>query len=167
MRHETALAKAPAVVSHLKDAMEGNRDKLIVFVHHKDVIDAMADAMQEVGVVQVTGDTPMAARQDAVDAFQNDPEVRLFIGNIQAAGVGLTLTASSHVVFAELDWVPGNMTQAEDRAHRIGQKNAVLVQHLVLDGSLDARLARTLIEKQAVLDQALDEVTPEKRAELP
>lgn len=167
MRHETALAKVPAVVSHLKDAMEGNRDKLIVFAHHKDVIDAMADAMQEVGVVQVTGDTPMAARQDAVDAFQNDPEVRLFIGNIQAAGVGLTLTASPHVVFAELDWVPGNMTQAEDRAHRIGQKNAVLVQHLVLDGSLDARLARTLIEKQAVLDQALDEVTPEQRAELP
>jgi SWI/SNF-related matrix-associated actin-dependent regulator 1 of chromatin subfamily A len=60
------------------------------------------------------------------------------------------------VVFSELDWVPGIMSQAEDRAHRIGQRNSVLVQHIVFDGSLDAAVAQTLVRKQAVIEQALD-----------
>jgi SWI/SNF-related matrix-associated actin-dependent regulator 1 of chromatin subfamily A len=62
------------------------------------------------------------------------------------------------VVFAELDWVPGNMSQAEDRCHRIGQTDSVLVQHLVVDKSLDARIAEALVVKQKVLDKALDNV---------
>lgn len=81
-----------------------------------------------------------------------------------AAGVGITLTASSHVVFAELDWVPGNMSQMEDRAHRIGQTETVLVQHIVLSDSLDARMARILVSKQAVIESALDKDHPERSA---
>lgn len=104
----------------------------------------------------VRGDVSIEKRQAAVDAFQNDPNVTVFLGQIQAAGVGLTLTASSHVIFAELDWVPGNVSQAEDRCHRIGQKDAVLVQHLVFDGSIDANMAHKLVAKQAVIDAALD-----------
>jgi hypothetical protein len=108
----------------------------------------------------------MTDRQAAVDRFQNDPNCLLFVGNIQAAGVGLTLTASSHVVFAELDWVPGNVTQAEDRCHRIGQTDSVLIEHLVLEGSMDARMATTLIAKQSVLTAALDEL-PEQPVAVP
>jgi len=107
-------------------------------------------------VVSISGDTPTEKRQDIVKSFQTDPAIRFFVGNIKAAGVGLTLTASSHVVFAELDWTPSAVTQAEDRAHRIGQKENVLVQHIVLDGSLDARMAKILVAKQALIDQALD-----------
>jgi hypothetical protein len=95
-------------------------------------------------------------RQEAVDRFQDDPNVKVFLGNLKAAGVGLTLTAASTVVFAELDWVPANMSQAEDRAHRIGQLDSVLVQHLVVDGSLDAKMAFALVEKQEIADRALD-----------
>lgn len=98
-------------------------------------------------------------RQAAVDRFQTDPKVKLFIGSIGAAGVGHTLTASSTVIFAELDWVPANISQAEDRCHRIGQHDQVLVQHLVLDGSLDARMATILVEKQDIADKALDRDT--------
>jgi SWI/SNF-related matrix-associated actin-dependent regulator 1 of chromatin subfamily A len=96
------------------------------------------------------------ARQEAVDRFQRRGEVRVFLGQIQAAGVGITLTAASHVVFVELEWTPGLMSQAEDRCHRIGQHDAVLVQHLVLPGSLDARLAKTLVAKQRVIDKTLN-----------
>jgi hypothetical protein len=71
-------------------------------------------ALAPEGVVSLTGDTPMIDRQLAVDAFQTDPNIRFFVGNIQAAGVGITLTASSHVVFAEIDWVPANLSQAVD-----------------------------------------------------
>jgi hypothetical protein len=100
----------------------------------------------------------MTDRDAAVTRFQTDPACMLFVGGIHAAGVGLTLTASAHVVFAELDWVPGNVTQAEDRTHRIGQTNAVLVQHLVLEGSLDARMVHILVDKQRVIDEALDKI---------
>lgn len=109
--------------------------------------------------VVLMGDTPLPDRQAAVDRFQKDPTCKLFIGSIMAAGVGITLTAASHVVFCELDWVPGNVSQAEDRCHRIGQRESVLVQHLVLEGSLDATMVRRIISKQEVIDRALDNVT--------
>ena len=153
LRHATALAKVPYVIEHLTDALEGG--KVITFAHHKDVIAQIVEAFP--GCVSITGDTPMATRQAAVDRFQTDPTCTLIVGNLQAMGVGLTLTASAHVVFAELDWVPGVMSQAEDRAHRIGQLESVLVQHLVLEGSLDAVMAKRLMAKQEVIDRALDE----------
>lgn len=153
LRHETALAKVPLVVEHLKDATDGS--KVVCFAHHKDVVKAILDEFPGISV-SITGDTPMQARQDSVDRFQTDPACLLFVGNLQVAGVGITLTAASHVVFAELDWVPGNLSQAEDRCHRIGQKDSVLVQHLVLAESLDATMAKRVVEKQRVIDAALD-----------
>ena len=150
-RHDTAVAKIPFVVEHVKDALESG--PVILFAYHVDVIDALMSEFP--GAVRVTGDTPLDARQEAVDKFQSGKS-DLFIGNILAAGVGLTLTRSCHVVFAELDWVPGNVTQAEDRAHRIGQDNSVLVQHLVFADSIDVTMAHALIKKQDVIDRALD-----------
>lgn len=154
LRHATALAKVPRVIEHLQDALEA-QPKAIAFAHHKDVIKQIMDAFPG-EAVRLTGDDSMAARQAAVDRFQSDPGCRLFVGSITAAGVGLTLTAASYVLFAELSWVPGDMSQAEDRCHRVGQRDSVLVQHLVLEGSLDARMARVLVDKQDVIDRALD-----------
>ena len=158
LRHDTALAKLPFVIEHLEEMLE-NVDKIVVFAHHKDVVRGIIDAFPDVSV-KLTGDDSEEARQRAVDEFQNDPDMRLFIGSITAAGVGITLTASSNVVFAELDWVPGNISQAEDRCHRISQVNSVLVQHLVVDGSIDAKLAKTIVRKQRVIDKALDKEIP-------
>lgn len=159
VRAETAIAKAPLVAEHCANILEGSDPdyKLIIFAHHKAVVQLLCEKLESYGVVSITGDTPMQERQDGVDVFQHDPNVRVFVGNIQAAGVGLTLTASSHVVFAELDWTPANVTQAEDRAHRIGQEESVLVEHLVFDGSLDAKMAKTIVRKQAIADRALDD----------
>jgi SWI/SNF-related matrix-associated actin-dependent regulator 1 of chromatin subfamily A len=161
LRHETAVAKIPHVVEHVENAIGGS-GKVVVFAHHKDVVNGLMDEFGD-RAVKLTGETPMAQRQEAVDRFQSDPTIQVFVGNIQAAGVGITLTAASHVVFAELDWVPGNITQAEDRCHRIGQTNSVLVQHLVFDESIDANMAHALTIKQDVLDRALDR----REAEVP
>lgn len=159
LRHETALSKVPAVIEHLEGMIENGIEKVVVFAHHRDVI-ALLSKKFGVSAVTLTGETSMENRNSAVERFQNDPAVKFFIGSIKAAGVGLTLTASSHVVFSELDWVPGNITQAEDRCHRIGQENVVQIQHLVIDESLDAKFAKVLVDKQEVIDKALD-ITPE------
>lgn len=154
-RHDTAVAKVPHVVAHVEGLLE-SVGKVIVFFHHHDVEALLSEQLATYQPSVITGETPMPARQAAVDRFQTDPACRVFLGSLTAAGVGLTLTAASHVVFAELDWVPGNISQAEDRAHRISQREMVLVQHLVLEGSLDATMAKRLIAKQAVIDATLD-----------
>lgn len=155
VRHETALAKVPHVVEHVRECLEDGR-KLVVFSHHKDVLDGIREGAGDVVSVRATGDDSQEDRQAAVDRFQTDPSCRVFFGTIAACGMGITLTAAAHVVFAELDWVPAMVTQAEDRLHRIGQDEPVLVQHIVLDGSLDARMAKVLVAKQAMADRALD-----------
>ena len=165
LRHDTAVAKIPAVAAHIMEALEAE-GKIVVMAHHHDVINGLSAALAEAKIdyVILTGETSLTDRQAAVDRFQSVPDCRVFIGSIQAAGVGITLTASSHVIFAELDWVPGTISQAEDRTHRIGQANSVLIQHLVLEGSLDVTMAHTLVAKQEVIDSALD-VTHEARPE--
>ena len=137
---------------HLGDQLASELDEE---QHHKRTTTAICKKFAS--VVVITGETKNEDRQEAVDRFQNDPNCRVFVGSIKAAGVGLTLTASSTVIFAELDWVPGNVSQCEDRAHRIGQVDSVLIQHLVLEGSLDERMAQLIIQKQEVIDKALDE----------
>jgi len=154
LRHATALAKVADVVDHLKTTLE-QTDKVIVFAHHRDMIDALYTAF-EGSAVKLMGGMSDTAKDDAVQRFQNDDSVKLFVGSISAAGVGLTLTAASTVVFAELDWTPANLSQAEDRAHRIGQTNSVLVQHIVIDGSMDSNLAKQIVEKQNVIDRAMN-----------
>jgi SWI/SNF-related matrix-associated actin-dependent regulator 1 of chromatin subfamily A len=153
-RVEVATAKIPYVVEACLNAS----DKVVVMCWHHVVVDALRDALAaaDIEAVTFTGKTPMAERQAAVDSFQTGT-AQVLIGTIKAAGVGITLTASSHVIFAELDYVPANILQAEDRCHRIGQRSQVLVQHLVFDGSLDGNMATALVAKMGVIKQAIDD----------
>lgn len=155
-RHAQGLEKVEPAIEHIRAALDGGSQKVIVFAHHADVIDGLATGLEDFGAVVVTGAVDMVRRQAAVDRFQNDPTCRVFLGSIGAAGVGLTLTASAHVIFVEGSWRPADMTQAEDRAHRIGQRESVLVEVLCLDGTLDAKMMRMVQEKQEIADLALD-----------
>jgi len=155
-RKALALAKVPKVIEHATELLEDGVRKLVIFGHHKEVISRIVDGLKAYNPVVLVGDTSMDDRQAAVDSFQTDPDVRVFVGSIRAAGVGLTLTAASTMVYAELDWTPGIVSQSEDRCVRIGQKEMVLIQHLVFDDSLDSHLAKVLVEKQEVIDRALD-----------
>jgi len=153
LRRKVGEDKIEKIADHIKLCLETNR-KIIVFAYHKSVISELSKVFNDICVV-VTGDVSLIERQDAVDAFQTDPEIKLFIGNIDAAGVGITLTASSHIIFAETVWEPGKISQAEDRAHRIGQRNSVLIQHLVWKNSLDSYMIKAVIKKQENIDNAL------------
>jgi SNF2 family DNA or RNA helicase len=168
VRKETAFSKVPQVVELARTALDNG--KLILFCHHQEVAEAYRDSLNRIfqkqagrgknakpkTIAMVTGKTPEKERQNEADRFQDDPDCQVFIGSIQAAGTGLTLTAASTVLFAELDWVPGNVTQAEDRAHRIGQEDHVLIYHAVIEGTVDSLMVRRLIEKQNVTEAALD-----------
>jgi SWI/SNF-related matrix-associated actin-dependent regulator 1 of chromatin subfamily A len=154
VRHRTALTKLPAAMDYLCNVL-ASEEKIVVFAHHHDVIDGLVEGLAEYGVTSIDGRTSLANRQIAVEAFQTDPKTRIIVGSIGAMGTGFTLTAASYVAFVELDWVPGNLAQAEDRLHRIGQAESVLVQHLMLEGSFDGRMATTVVHKMGVIEKAV------------
>jgi SWI/SNF-related matrix-associated actin-dependent regulator 1 of chromatin subfamily A len=153
LRHDTAVAKIPFIVDYLTNTLE-QVDKIVVFAHHGDVVNGIYQHFQNVASVMHQGYS-IQQRQQAVDRFQKDPKCKMIIGSIGTMGVGWTLTAASHVILCELDWRPAMVTQAEDRLHRIGQKDVVNVLHIVFDQSLDANMAKRIIEKQDMIDQAL------------
>ena len=158
VRHQTALAKLPLVIDYVTEMLEGGTQKVVVFAHHRDVTLQLGAGLSQYRPVTLIGGMGPQERQASIDTFHNNPGVRVFLGNIQAAGTGITLApASSHCVFAEMSWVPAEMTQAEDRLHRIGTRNCVTVHHLVLEGSLDAMMVRVLVKKQKILDAVLEE----------
>lgn len=152
-RKTVAIAKVPHVVEHTRNALE--QGSIVLFAHHLEVIRRIVDELKDVPTGLIIGDTPVSRRQEIVQEFQSG-KLKLIIAGLRAAAEGITLTASSHVIFAELDWTPARMSQAEDRVHRIGQEKPVLIQHLVMDASLDANIADKLIEKQIIADRALN-----------
>lgn len=156
LRRLTGIAKMYAVVSWVVDWLDGGGDKLVVFAHHREVIEGIASEIAPGVAVWITGNTPASARQKAIDAFQNNPGVKIFIGQIQAAGTGITLTAASEVLFAESSWVPSENMQAAARIHRIGQKNACLVRFATLAGSLDERIQMVAAKKAREVAELFD-----------
>jgi len=150
IRREIGLAKAPGVCEVVNDLLT-THSKVVLWAHHHETVDALHSRLsQEHVIVRFTGRESESDRQHAVEQFQNG-NARVFLGSLHAAGVGLTLTAASVAVFAELDWTPGVMDQAADRIHRIGQRDSVMIHYCVLDGSLDHNMVQALIDKGDVV----------------
>jgi SWI/SNF-related matrix-associated actin-dependent regulator 1 of chromatin subfamily A len=153
-RYHVGMNKLPAIIDYLRTCT----GKTLVFAYHHDVIMALVAALADRGVAWFTGGSSLKDRDRAANRFQRDPGCQFFIGNIEAAGQGITLTAARHVVFAEHDWRGTYLEQAEDRAHRIGQNHPVLVTYLLLrrdEWSTDSWMATTTMEKQAIIDAVL------------
>lgn len=146
--------KMNSIIRWISDFLESG-EKLVLMAIHQAVISRIMAEFSGMAV-KVDGSTPMSDRQTAVDRFQSDDTIRLFVGNIKAAGVGITLTASSNVAFIELPWTPGELMQAEDRCHRIGQKNSVMVYYLLAENTIEMKIARLLDSKRSILNRVLD-----------
>lgn len=147
--------KMKQVKSWIQNHLETN-GKLVVFAIHKETINQL---MQEFGnkAVKIDGSVSANDREKAVESFQNNDSIRLFVGNIKAAGVGITLTAASSVAFLELGWSPGEHDQAEDRIHRIGQQaDSINAYYLLADGTIENEIADLIDHKRKVLNQVLD-----------
>uniref|UniRef100_A0ABM5F498 DNA annealing helicase and endonuclease ZRANB3 isoform X1 n=1 Tax=Pogona vitticeps TaxID=103695 RepID=A0ABM5F498_9SAUR len=158
MFKQTALAKAGAVKDYIKMLLENDTLKFLVFAHHLSMLQACTEAVIEskVRYIRIDGSVPSAERVNLVNQFQKDPDTRVAILSIQAAGQGLTFTAATHVVFAELYWDPGHIKQAEDRAHRIGQCSSVNIHYLIANGTMDTLMWAMLNRKAKVTGTTLN-----------
>ncbi|XP_053452761.1 DNA annealing helicase and endonuclease ZRANB3 isoform X1 [Nycticebus coucang] len=155
---QTAIAKAGAVKDYIKMMLQNDSLKFLVFAHHLSMLQACTEAVIEnkTRYIRIDGSVPSSERIHLVNQFQKDPDTRVAILSIQAAGQGLTFTAASHVVFAELYWDPGHIKQAEDRAHRIGQCSSVNIHYLIANGTLDTLMWGMLNRKAQVTGSTLN-----------
>ena len=149
LRQFIANQAIPYTIEMVENAIEMGR-KVIVFTSFTDELEIIANHF---GKIAVRHNGPMTStqKQKSVDAFQNNPKVKVFVGNIKSAGVGITLTEATVVIFNSFDWVPGNNEQAEDRAFRIGQKNDVNVYYQLFDDTISSRMWSMLNNKKDVI----------------
>jgi len=167
LRRLVALGKVERAVEWIVEHHESTGRPLVLMGHHRDVLVAIGDgAFEQAGlrIGYVLGDSPQPQRQRAVDDFQFG-KLDLLVGSIQAAGVGLTLTAASEMLFVERHLVPAMLAQAEDRLHRIGQRRAVTITYLEASDTVDEDIAIMLSEKVGVARAVVDgEIMTETQA---
>lgn len=154
---DSAEAKIPAVLDYLETVIEAGC-KFLIFAHHQPMLGAIHQLFlkKKLHCIRIDGGTPAASRQALVTEFQEKDDVKAAVLSIKAGGVGLTLTAASTVIFAELSWTPGDLIQAEDRAHRIGQVSSVNIYYLLANDTVDDIIWDVVRSKFENLGQVLD-----------
>ena len=132
--------------------------KVVFFAKHVDVMDQAEAHFAAAGIrsVSIRGDQTTPVRQQAIDAFNTDPEVGVAVCSLTAAGVGVNLQVASNVVLAELSWTAAEQTQAIDRVHRIGQDEPVTAWRIIAAHTLDTKIAELIDQKQGLAARALD-----------
>ncbi|NND86085.1 MAG: DEAD/DEAH box helicase [Nitrosopumilus sp.] len=167
-RQIAGIAKLPHVINFVKNIME-IEESVVVFCHHKVIHKLLHESLEEFSPVSIIGGQTDSFRQDQIDKFQKG-ESKLMIAGLRAGNVGINLTRAKYVIFAELDWSPAIHRQAEDRLHRIGQKNTVFAYYLIGNGTLDDHVANILVDKSyeidAIMDETVDNYENKNKAEL-
>ena len=154
LRRETAEAKIDATIEKIREYVE-SVDKIVIFAYHHSVIEKLQKELHKTGygVITITGDTPTQHRQNRIDDFIKDPSIKVFIGQIQAAGEGIDgLQRVCHnVLFIESSWVPGEIAQAIARVWRLGQEHPVLIRFLIWANSVEEHMLRVALDKVKVI----------------
>jgi SWI/SNF-related matrix-associated actin-dependent regulator 1 of chromatin subfamily A len=153
LRQLIAIEKVEHTCELIDKILEQGR-KVIVFTNFTMSLDMLHEKYKKKSVI-LDGRMSKIARQESVDRFQNEDKVKIFIGNIKAAGVGITLTAADTVIMNDLSFVPADHSQAEDRAYRYGQKNSVLVYYPVFENTIEMTVYNILQKKKDIIDQVM------------
>ncbi len=155
-KQAAAAGKLAAIIEWIDSYLEQN--KLVVFCTHNAIVNALMEKYGDIAV-KVTGAVTGKKRQENVERFQSDDSVRLFVGNLKAAGTGLTLTAASATAHLELDWSPALHEQGESRVHRIGQKSeSVEAYYFIAVDTIEEDIMHLLEAKREIIDQVVDGV---------
>lgn len=167
-RQAAGAAKLPHVINFVKNIME-IEESVVVFCHHKSIHSLLHQSLAEFKPAAIIGGQSDKERQHQIDSFQ-DGQTKLMIAGLRAGNVGINLTRAKYVIFAELDWSPAIHLQAEDRLHRIGQKNTVFAYYLMGNGTLDEHVAQVLVDKSyeidAIMDNKVESFENKEKAEL-
>ena len=153
-RQAAGVAKVPHVINFVKNIMEID-ESVVVFCHHRAIHQLLHEKLSEFSPVSIIGGQSDKFRQEQIDMFQSG-QSKLMIAGLRAGNVGINLTRAKYVIFAELDWSPAIHRQAEDRLHRIGQKNTVFAYYLIGNGTLDDHVADILVDKSYEIDSIID-----------
>lgn len=153
VRQAIAEGKVPDTIELIENVLEQGK-KVIVFTNFTDTLQQIHTHFGKKSVY-LDGTCSKAQRQYAVDQFQENEKISVFVGNIQAAGVGITLTAGEAVIFNDLSFVPAHHQQAEDRAYRYGQKNCVSVYYPIFDNTIEGVIYDMLINKKNIIDTVM------------
>lgn len=166
IRRQLGTAKVPQVVEYAQNLLQ-TQEKIVIFAYHRDVINELRRRLAGYGVRAIMGGMNAKCKQMEVDLFIKDKNSRIFIGQFTAAGFGVDglQKVASDVVFAEIDWVPGNMDQARDRVRRMGQIKPVVAHYLVLPETLEDNMLQTVIKKGKVITRLLSNTSKEKENE--
>ena len=156
LRHTIGMAKVDLAGNYIKQVVEGD-NKLVVFAHHRDVLDKLEETVRQAKIkyVRADGSTANENRQKYIDIFQEDENCMVFLAS-SAMGMGVTLTAASNALFVERQWSPALEEQMEDRVHRIGQNNGVLIQYMQVEKTFDEKMAKVIDSKREIMQQVLD-----------
>ena len=155
-RQAAGVAKLPHVINFVKNIME-IEESVVVFCHHKSIHKLLNQNLSEFLPATIIGGQSDKFRQEQIDSFQNG-QTKLMIAGLRAGNVGINLNRAKYVIFAEMDWSPAIHQQAEDRLHRIGQKNTVFAYYLIGNGTLDDHVANVLVNKSFEIDSIMDGV---------
>ena len=157
IRRALGMVKAQAAVNHLKEIVE-TRNKILVFMWHKDVVSMIADAFPG-ECVRHTGDESAADKERSIRRFITDPDIHFFLGNISSTGFGVDglQAVCDTAVFVEMSYVPKEIEQCIDRLNRMGQKNPVQIQFLIAEGSIDEQVINTLAGKARTINTIMGE----------
>jgi len=151
LKNISARGKLNAVFDFVDDILDTG-EKLVLFVHLREVAESVMNRYP--GAVQISGGQTAEQRQSAIDRFQQDGNVKLIVCSIKAAGVGITLTASSRVGFIEFPWTFADCEQCEDRTHRIGQEDSVTAYYFLGQNTIDEKIYQ-IIQTKKVIAQAV------------
>lgn len=146
-------------LDELVEDVVANNEKVIIFSNWTSITDVVKDRLFQYNPLVITGDTKDEERQRIVDKFQNSAENKVIIGTIGAMGTGLTLTAANNVIFLDEPWNMALREQAEDRAHRIGQKQPVRITYLLTKNTIDERIHQLVEDKGDISDCVIDKKT--------
>ena len=153
VRQIIAMEKVKETEQLIEQAINQDK-KVIVFTNFTKPLLAIHEKYKNNSVI-LNGAMKKEARQQSVDRFQNDDNIKVFIGNIKAAGVGITLTAAEVVIFNDLSFVPSDMSQAEDRAFRIGQKKSVSCIYPIYENTIEQKIFNIVNNKKSVIDTVM------------
>lgn len=150
IRRELGESKVPDIFKFVSGLLEKGINKIVLFAYHREVIEKLHALFGAQSIILYGGMTPKE-KAKIVTQFEEDPNIKIFIGSIQASGVAYTLTISHTVVFGELDWVPSMIDQCECRCIRLGQNNEVDIYYLIVNGSIDLNMLRKIHKKGKII----------------